>query len=121
MEGTEEVSSVVAQWPILAIFLGGVAAAFGGMKFFWPKQEKHDGNGHADLRAFIGSGFEDVKERVAEVRSDLKEHNQQDADRFEDIGERIARLEAQQGQWTGEERRGTPRERPEDRQWRQRG
>lgn len=62
---------------------------------------------HADLRALISTGFEDLKERISELRSDLKAHDEKDIVRFASLGDRVTRLESIL-EWDGTERRRRP-------------
>lgn len=103
-----EVWGIVQQWPILLLFLAGFAFAY--WLFVVRKKgddESPDGNGHADLRAFIGAKFDDLGNQVEGLRAgletlttDFKEHARQDRESFRELYDRTSPREA----WTTEER-----------------
>ena len=85
MDGVEEATSLLDQWPLLgAALLGIVAAVFlmtKGREWFGAVKGDGGGNGNADLRAFIGAKFDglgsqiaSVKEDVTELKAELKTH-----------------------------------------------
>lgn len=95
-----DVSTIINQWPILLIFVGGMAVAMAWNKLLGGGRK--NGHDHTDLRAFIGAGFDDMKGRIGEVRDDLRTHATSDDERF-------GRIE-QHMRWDGRERRTKPGE-----------